>query len=395
MTLVSSALLMIDPNVDETPLSLLKVLGEPLLYHQIMQLRKFGIERYIVAVEKVNSEALLVAANLRRDGITIEFVSRLSALKDMLGSEDVFLMISDAIWSNDAHIEDMVNTDAPQILAFHNEEKTSLFELIDLNTRWAGLARLHGGILSTIDELPEDSAIQSTLLRLALQQDCRLKTIEYEASSYAKITDQTRADALSEKKMHGSKEYLNVRGVLETLFFYPLAQFIMRFLWKKREIRPVIGHAIDYSYALFFALAIVCALLQFNILSYILAIIGCFCAFLRQFQRHLKPRGDTVVAVIFINLSIFSILIISALYWQTIESVGIAAITFLLGYSVKALYFQPLYDRFIITLSDIFLIMIIATLWAAEIYVLLSIAILYSLWIFGGMILYQPLKKSQ
>lgn len=384
---------MIDQNVDETLVSLLEVSGEPLLYHQIVQLRKLGISRYIVAVEKVDGEVLNLAANLRRDEIEIEFVSRLTALSDMLGPDDSFLMISGGIWANDKHIEDMIHADTSEILVFDNEKKLSEFELIDSNYRWSGLARLSGDILSLIDDLPEDSAVQSTLLRLALQHDCALKVLDYAPSSLTKIADQLTANGLSENQINSAKDYVDARGFSEIILFYPLTKFALRSLWKKKEIWPVTNFITEYSYLIFFALAIVFALLNFIILSYTWAVIGCFFIFLKQFLHHLKPNDDNLLTSIITNVSIIILLIVGAFHWQNLWSIGLAVITFLLGYSVRKLYFQPLYDRLILSFADIFLIMIIASILSIEIYAIMSIAILYSSWIFCGILLYKAHQK--
>lgn len=381
---------MIEQAYGETPNVLLKVAGEPILYHQIVQLRKFGINRFIVAVDKVDAQALNIATSLRREGIEIEFVSRLAALSDMLGRDDSFLMISDGIWSSDKHIEDIINANASELLAFENDEKLSKFELIDLNYRWSGLARLSGELLSAIENLPEDSAIQSTLLRLALQHDYALKVIEYTPSSLTKITDQSAANNASEDQIKSSQKLMNTRGLFENIFFSPLSNYAMRLLWRKQEVQPALGYAIGYSYTLFFILAIVFAILNFSILSYILGIIGCFCAFFKQVQHHIKPATDNLFAHIITNISILLIMIITAYHWHNLWSIGGVIITFLLGYSVRKLNFQPHYDRLIFSFSDIFSILIVVSLLNVQMYMIMAIAILYALWIFGGVALLKP-----
>ncbi len=385
--MISIALLMIDHIKDDTSSELVKVSGEPILYHQIVQLRNFGINRFIVAVEKVDSKALAIAANLRREGIEIEFVSRLSALSDMLGRDDKFLMISDGIWSNDKHIENIINAKDTEILVFENDENLSQFELIDLNYRWYGLARLNGEILSSIDNLPEDSAVQSTLLRIALQQNHPLKTIEYKQESLSKITDQSAADRISKDRIKSYKDRMNIRGFFETIIFYPLVNFLMPSLWKENEVRPVIGYAIEYSYLLFFALAIIFAIFNLAILSFTLAIIGCFAWFFREVHHHMKPIKNNISATLFGNMSIFLILTILAYHWQNLWSFAAVFITLCLGLSVRKLDFQPLYNRLIFSFSDIFFIMILAYIFNVQIYAMMIIAMLYSLWIFGGTIL--------
>lgn len=385
--MISIALLMIDHIYDDAPSEIVKVAGEPILYHQIVQLRNFGINRFIVTVEKVDSKALNIAANLRREGIEIEFVSRLSALSDMLGSDDKFLMISDGIWSSDKHIENIIYADGSEILVFENDENLSQFELIDLNYRWCGLARLNGELLYSIDNLPEDSAVQSTLLRIALQQNYPLKVIEYVEESLSKIADQSAADRISKDRIKSSQERMNIRGFFETIIFYPLVNFLMPSLWKENEVRPVVGYAIEYSYLLFFALAIISATFNLEILSFTLTIIACFTWFFREVYNHIKPIKDNISSTMFGNISIFLILTISAYHWQNLWSISGVIVTLFLGLSVKKLDFQTLYNRLIFSFSDIFLIMILASFFNVQIYAIMVIAMLYSLWIFGGTIL--------
>ncbi len=385
--MVSIALLMIEQAYDETTNALLKVAGEPILYHQIVQLRNFGIKDFIVAIEKVDARALHVATYLRGEGIEIEFISRLAALSDSFGRDDIFLMVSDGLWSSDKHIEDIMNANAPELVVFENDEKLSKFELIDLKYRWSGLAKLNGELLSSVESLPEDSAIHSTLLRLALQHDYALKVIEYAPSSLSKITEQSDANIVNEDYIRLSLETTNKRGFLENTLFCALANYMMRYVWKKRETQPALGYIIKYNYLLFFALAIVFAVFNFNITSYILGIIGCFSAFFKQVEQHIKPATDTLFAHIIINMSLLLIIFITAYHGYDLWSIVGAIIIFLLGYSIRELNFHSHYDRLVFSFSDILCVLILATLLGVQIYAIMAIAILYALWIFGGIIL--------
>lgn len=375
---------MIQQSCDEPTIKPLKVSGEPLLYHQIIQLRKFGINRFIVAVEKIDSMALHIATILRRKGIEIEFISRLAALSDILGADDSFLMISDGVWSNDTHIENIIHAISQEILVFENDDSLSIFERIDLNYRWSGLAKLKANILSSIDNLPEDAAIQSTLLRLALQNHSTLKVIEYSSSSLIRVTDQSMANNLSEAQIKTAQVAMNIRGFFEIILFYPLVQFILFYFWREEEFRPSTEYIIQYAHIILFILAIIFASFEFTILSYMLAVISYFCWFFRGFQNNIKANNEGKWGYRMSNMCIFIILFITAYQEQNLWSVGAAILLFLLGYSAKILKFEPIYDRLALSFCDIFFLMIAATIFNIQSYAMLVISIVYALWIFGG-----------
>ncbi len=385
--MVSIALLMIEQSHNKIATEQIKVAGEPLLYHQIVQLRNFGISRFIIAVEKIDSMTLQIATNLRSEGVEVEFISRLDALGDILASDDSFLMISDGVLSSDKHIENMMNALSSEILVFENDDKLSRFELIDLNYRWSGLARLTGDILSSIENLPEDSAIQSTLLRIALQQDCMLKVIESVPSSLIRITERSAAKSLSEAKIKSSLKAINLRGFCETILFYPLIRFLLLYLWRGGQFSLLNKYTINYGYLLFFAIAIIFAILGFSIASYILAIIAYFCCCFRKIQNNLKPNADIKSVQIISDVSIFLILIVTVHTKDNLWSVSGAIIIFLLGYSAQRLSFEINYNRFIFSFCDILCLMVLALIFDIQSYAIIIISILYALWIFGGTIL--------
>lgn len=167
---VTAAVLCIDAPADPTanPMCLRRLMGQPILVHQIMQLRRHGITNFAIAVESVPAELHIIVERLVLQGIEAQIVRHGSALK-LTPSERVLVRKSD-FWIDDVLLEAFLKQDGNRIAVVDEGPAHTAFERIDLNRRWPGLALLESDLIQSDADMPDDWNMASTLLRKCLQR---------------------------------------------------------------------------------------------------------------------------------------------------------------------------------------------------------------------------------
>ena len=365
---------------NQRPAALLRVAGKAVIHRQISQLRKLGVERFIISTASMNSYILQFTNDLRRVGIEVEYVRSLHALGDMLSEDDQFLLMSEAVLCDDKYLETLCGNDVSQILALENIAEYEQFELIDLEHRWAGLAKIDGKLISALDMMPEDSDIHSTLLRLALQNGCALNIIEPNPDDIFKVVNQKQAKQLSNIYLQNLDETIGEKGLTETYIFMPVTKMILPKLWANVSI----GKSLHYMPLIIGITALISLYFQWYILAFIIIFIVRFVSYLLQKYNHFNEEtrygiaGDIVVSILLLLILLFSV------PSATIDQYIITMILFLLCYSIQYLSFNNRINKFLLSFSDIFLILIIASIWSSQGYAIMGIVLALTFWVFIG-----------
>lgn len=385
MQSVDTALLMIDNESNNLqPAALLNVAGKAIISRQISQLSKLGVKRFIISIGSMNSHILEFTNDIRKEGIEVEYVRSLHALGDILSDTDQFLLISEALLCGDNYIEALCNDNKPKILALENAPKYNQFELIDLEHRWAGLARIDGVLISSLETMPEDSDIHSTLLRLALQNECDLNIIKPSSHDIFKIDNSEQAKQLTDIYLQSLDDIFEDTGFVETFIFAPTAKIILPKLWKNRNIKDLLY----FVPILIGGVSLLFLLLQWHILAFILAFIMCFAFNILRKYNYFNGTNRSKFYNIVESIFILLLLLLGVIPSEFIYYI-ITIISFLLCYSSQHLKFHKRISIFILSFPDIFLILLWASFWDVQGYAILAIILQLSLLMFIGAVLTQ------
>jgi hypothetical protein len=178
--------------------AIVQMANQPLISHQIEQLAALGIKRFLIEMETISGALLQLSDSFSERGLVIDFVRSPQELGSKIGSEDMMLVLIDGIMCDNALLAEMVNQPSPFILTLDSRPENNMYERIDLNHFWAGVALLGPKSVAAIAALPEGYDIGSSLLRQALQDDVVHGPLNQEALSsgkYRRITSQAEADA--------------------------------------------------------------------------------------------------------------------------------------------------------------------------------------------------------
>ena len=159
----------------ETPLDpaglvtdLPRIFGKPVIFQQVKQLQRVGITDIVIAVDAIPGELPQFVEQLSQDGIRVRLM-RPNIISCDNGFQSPFLLVSQDLWVDDALLREVVRWKAQSIGIVEEDPAHSLFERIDLNRRWSGLAVLQSDYLQYSKDMPDGWSFASFLLRHALQ----------------------------------------------------------------------------------------------------------------------------------------------------------------------------------------------------------------------------------
>lgn len=383
--MVNTALLMIDGLAsDDIILALEPIAGQPIIYHQILQLQKFGVSRFIVTVDAVDAKLLAITSKLRGYGIEVEFVQNLHALGDILGKSEPFIIVSDAIWCADSHIEALISEDRPNIFVVDNNDANNAFELIDLNTRWSGIAKLDGDLLAELDALPKDSAVHSTLLRLALQNNYALHSIDVSDQSITKISNINEAASISDGRLAYCHQQNLPNGIFELFIFKPISDVIIRHLWRTSDAKPIVNYAAQYGSIIFAILGVLFSIINLTTASFALGFLCCFSLFFEHRYNFVQSRDDDKKIAIPSIIGLMIIAMLAALNIADYIHIYATIMLFPLYYAAKNIMMELRHYRFLLSISDIFFALIIASIFNMQTAFIILMSLMLAVWICAG-----------
>lgn len=164
----------VSPAEGEVALPLTPLFGQPMIHHMIKALQRVGITQFCVGVDTVPGALLSYRDEVAKEGIELRFVREPSAMAPLLVADTRALVLrGDTIW--DANLIDRaLRHNGPLIATVEERSENQVFERIDLNSRWAGMAILDRNSLAALTQLPEGWDMASALLRQAMQDNIAL-----------------------------------------------------------------------------------------------------------------------------------------------------------------------------------------------------------------------------
>ncbi len=169
VALLSAALATGDANVAAPEITNGTLGGQSLLEHQIGQLGRLGVSRFLVEVDHVTGALLHLADSNSKNGRSVEFVRSGSDIQRLLHPSDRLWVQSEAVYVAPDLLKQMLNSAGALIVTLDGRDENEAFERIDLNTRWAGVALLEAQTAFSLQNLPEGWSMTSSILRQALQ----------------------------------------------------------------------------------------------------------------------------------------------------------------------------------------------------------------------------------
>jgi hypothetical protein len=150
--------------------ALLPLAGRTLLEYQVRCASAAGTAPIVVVVERVPQALQDAFERLRLEGVGIFPVSDINEAVSRFEAGSMILLIGDGIAPPAELVSNLAQEPEPAIAVVPDDEGHAMFERIDSETRWAGVALVDAHLLGSTAAMLGDWDLQSTLLRRALQE---------------------------------------------------------------------------------------------------------------------------------------------------------------------------------------------------------------------------------
>lgn len=161
--------------------------NQSILELQIEQLKRSGIRRFLVEVDNVSGGLLALVDKSRAQGLVFEFVRSAGDVRTNIQSEEMLVVLAEALFVAPDLLDQTLQHSGSFIATVDGRDDNGQFERIDLNTRWAGIARVDARTVSAIADLPDGWSVASSLLRQALQHDVAFNPLPQQALQGGKL----------------------------------------------------------------------------------------------------------------------------------------------------------------------------------------------------------------
>jgi hypothetical protein len=151
----------------------LPLAGRTVLERQARLAAGAGADPVIVFVERLPAPLAAAIERLRRDRVPIKVVRSVEEAAEAIDPFDRLLLVADgAVLPQSQHVR-LAAQEGAAVLTVPDGGFGELYERIDSNSRWAGLAAIDGAQLRETATMLRDWDLQSTLLRRTLQAGAR------------------------------------------------------------------------------------------------------------------------------------------------------------------------------------------------------------------------------
>ncbi len=200
----------------------------PFLAMQVRQLKRLGFKNFLVEVDQVSGALIAIADGLTAEGIDLEFIRDPKELSGHPEPAGRMLVVAASVYIRDDMLARILDGDGPVIATVEGSEENEVFERIDLNTRWSGVAVIDSLPADAISEIPEGWSLPSALLRQSLQSGVRQLPIAQpalEAGNLLKVTSAAEMRALAKAKFQSSVR--QQRCAVGAFIFAPIAKLLV------------------------------------------------------------------------------------------------------------------------------------------------------------------------
>lgn len=209
--------------------------GQIVLEEQTNNLRAIGVTRFLIEVDIVPGAILAFVDNLRKAGCAVDFVRTFADLRGKLSLKDRLLVQQEGIIASSKLLQMVADETSAVIATVDDREENTVFERMDINTRWSGIASLDPQILAATEDVPEEWSLDSSLLRTAMQRGTTMRLLRQgylQQGDLRKICSQADADRYARQML--TNRVGNVDGVVESKLFAPLARIIAPAIWRAK-----------------------------------------------------------------------------------------------------------------------------------------------------------------
>jgi hypothetical protein len=153
--------------------ALLPLSGRTLLEYQVRCAAAAGAAPIVVVVERVPQALQDAFERLRLDGVGIFPVSDVSEAVSRFEAGSMILLIGDGVAPPAELVAAIASEPEVAVATVPDDEVHPMFERIDAESRWAGVALVEAQLLGSTAAILGDWDLQSTLLRRTLQEGAR------------------------------------------------------------------------------------------------------------------------------------------------------------------------------------------------------------------------------
>ena len=150
--------------------ALLPLAGRSLLEYQVRCAAAAGAAPIVVVVQHVPQALQDTFERLRLDGVGVFPVSDVNEAVSRFEAGSMILLIGDGVAPSAELIAAMAEEPEPAVATVPDDEAHAMFERIDGESRWAGVAVVDAHLLGSTAAMLGDWDLQSTLLRRTLQE---------------------------------------------------------------------------------------------------------------------------------------------------------------------------------------------------------------------------------
>ena len=150
--------------------ALLPLAGRTLLEYQVRCASAAGAAPIVVIVERVPQALQDAFERLRLDGVGVFAVSDISEAVTRFEAGSMILLVGDGVAPPAELVAAMAAEPEPAVAVVPDDEAHAMFERIDGESRWAGVAAVDAHLLGSTAAILGDWDLQSTLLRRTLQE---------------------------------------------------------------------------------------------------------------------------------------------------------------------------------------------------------------------------------
>jgi hypothetical protein len=150
--------------------ALLPLAGRTLVEYQVRCAAAAGAAPIIVVVERVPQALQDAFERLRLDGIGIFPASDVDEAVSRFEAGSMILLLGDGVAPPAELVARIAEEPEPAVATVPDDEAHAMFERIDAESRWAGVALVDAHLLGSTAAMLGDWDLQSTLLRRTLQE---------------------------------------------------------------------------------------------------------------------------------------------------------------------------------------------------------------------------------
>jgi hypothetical protein len=150
--------------------ALLPLSGRTLLEYQVRCASAAGAAPIVIVVERVPQALQDAFERLRLDGVVVFAASDVKEALSRFEAGSMILLIGDGIAPPSDLVARLANEPESAVATVPDDEAHEMFERIDSESRWAGVALVDAHLLGSTAAILGDWDLQSTLLRRAIQE---------------------------------------------------------------------------------------------------------------------------------------------------------------------------------------------------------------------------------